>query len=75
MIRCSVRGCREVTHTVSPDPDWEGWMCDHHWRRTSRITRGWFWLVQSNGDEAGWPERLATEHNILWDILLAQASA
>lgn len=48
-------------------------MCDACWSLTSRVTRGWLLLTQRNGDAAGWPERYVTEHNLTWDVLVAQA--
>lgn len=48
-------------------------MCDTCWSLTARVTRGWFVLVQRLAVDAGWPERLQLEHDIIWDILVAQA--
>lgn len=71
MIKCAA--CRALTEGGDSSPDWESTLCDRCWSLTSRITRGWYVLVQRNGEAAGWPERLHIEHNILWDILVAQA--
>ena len=70
-MRCEA--CKRTFDGPEADADWADGLCDDCWRLTNRVTRGWYVLVQRSAEEAGWPDRLLTEHNILWDILVAQA--